>query len=106
MRRSIVYSDPLNDDFAINGIKKKPLPENYRYLPKGAARRGAAFVLHHFVAVPIVFACQKLCYREHIVNRRALKPYLSDGVFCTATIPAARAMLSARALPHFRADRI
>lgn len=81
MRRSIVYSDPLNDDFANNGIKKKPLPENYRYLPKGAAGRGAAFVLHHFVAVPIVFACQKLCYREHIVNRRALKPYLSDGVF-------------------------
>ena len=81
MRRSIYYRDPLNDDFASHSIKKKPLPEDYRYLPQSPAERAADFMLYHAVAVPLVFLLQKICYGERIVNRQALKPYLNSGCF-------------------------
>lgn len=81
MKKVFYYTDLLEDDFAGNDIQRQPLPEDFSYRIEGALQRGAAFFLHHFIATPIVFAVQKLYYREKIVNRRCIRPYLGEGVY-------------------------
>ena len=79
--KTIYYSDPLHDDFANNGIKSKPLTENYKYIPGNPLRRSFDFLFYHCIAVPIVFVYQKVRFREKIVNRSALLPYLLSGFY-------------------------
>lgn len=81
MKKVFYYTDLLEDDFAGNDIQRQPLPEDFSYRIEGPLQRGAAFFLHHFIATPIVFAVQKLYYREKIVNRRCIRPYLGEGVY-------------------------
>ena len=81
MRRTIYYKDMLNDDFADNGIKRKKLPRDYQYISKDPLRKTADFMLHHFVATPIAYIFQKVVYREKIVNRKVLQPYLINGFY-------------------------
>ncbi len=79
--KTIYYSDPLHDDFANNGIKSKSLPKNYKYIRKNPVRRSFDFLLHHCVAIPVGYVYQKVRFREKIVNRRALMPYLVSGFY-------------------------
>ena len=81
MRHTYYYRDLQQDDFAGNDIVQRPLPHNFQYLVRGSLPRAAAFLLHHMVATPIVFAVQKLYYRERIVNRSCIRPYLRRGVY-------------------------
>ena len=81
MRRTIYYKDMLNDDFSDNGIKRKKLPRDYQYISKDPLRKTADFMLHHFVATPIAYIFQKVVYREKIVNRKVLQPYLINGFY-------------------------
>ena len=81
MKRTIYYSDMMNDDFADNGIKRKKLPRDYQYISKDPLRRTADFMLHHFVATPIAYIFQKVVYCEKIVNRKVLQPYLINGFY-------------------------
>ena len=81
MRHTYYYRDLQQDDFAGNDIVQRPLPHNFQYLVRGSLPRAAAFLLHHVVATPIVFAVQKLYYRERIVNRSCIRPYLRRGVY-------------------------
>ena len=69
MKRTIYYSDMMNDDFADNGIKRKKLPRDYQYISKDPLRRTADFMLHHFVATPIAYIFQKVVYCEKIARR-------------------------------------
>lgn len=79
--RSFYYSDPLHDDFAGTNISRKPLPEDYEYLPKSRLRRGFAWFLHHIVVTPICFLFLKFRYGQKIVGRKKLKPYKKQGYF-------------------------
>ena len=81
MRHTYYYRVLQQDDFAGNDIVQRPLPHNFQYLVRGSLPRAAAFLLHHVVATPIVFAVQKLYYRERIVNRSCIRPYLRRGVY-------------------------
>lgn len=81
MGRTYYYSDELNDDFAENNIKVKELPADHPYFPKSPIRRAWAFVLHHFIATPLVFVLQKIAYGEKIVGREKLRPYKKTGFY-------------------------
>lgn len=81
MSRTYYYRDELNDDFAENNIKTKPLPENFTYFKKNPLRRAWAFFLYHFIAFPAVFLIQKAAYGEKIVGRKKLKQYKKQGFF-------------------------
>ena len=96
MKRTIYYSDMMNDDFADNGIKRKKLPRDYQYISKDPLRRTADFMLHHFVATPIAYIFQKVVYCEKIVNRKVLQPYLKTASIFTAIIHVLPEMLSLR----------
>ena len=78
--RTIYYSDLLNDDFAGMDIKTVQLPDDYRYFPKTALRRGFAGGLN-FVVSPLAMLLQLTVYGEKIVGRSKLKGYRKDGFF-------------------------
>lgn len=78
--RTIYYSDLLNDDFAGTNIKTVELPDDYRYFPKTAFRRGFACGFYHTV-FPLVWSLQKIVYGEKIIGREKLKPYRKDGFY-------------------------
>ena len=80
-KRTIYYSDPLNDDFAGNNIKTVILPPDYRYFPKTSLRRGFAFFFYHFIATPLVVIMQEIVYGEKIVGRKKIKGYRKDGFY-------------------------
>lgn len=50
-QRYFYYYDEVNDDFANNGIKTKPTPENYDYQPANALH----WLLHVFVYYLVLF---------------------------------------------------
>ena len=79
--KTIYYTDPLHDDFANNGIQSRPLPEDYTYISSDPLRRSVDFLFYHCVAIPLVYVYQKVRFREKIVNRRALFPYLLSGFY-------------------------
>ena len=78
--RTIYYSDPLNDDFAGTDINTVTLPDDYKYFPKTAIRRGFAGGLN-FAISPIILLLQQTVYGEKIVGREKLKGYRKDGFF-------------------------
>ena len=79
--RTYYYSDPVNDDFAGTDIKTVELPADYRYFPKTWLRHGAAFVLYHIIATPLVTVMQKIVYGEKIIGRGKLKGYRKEGFY-------------------------
>jgi hypothetical protein len=81
MRKTYYYKDPLNDDFADTNIATQRLPSDYKYISHDPLKGVWDFLLHHFVATPLGFLYQKVIYREQIVNRKVLIPYLLSGCF-------------------------
>lgn len=73
MRKEYYYSDPLNDDFANNNIKTRPLSESYVYERGGAPWRFLHRLIYSGIARPVVFAALKTVWRQRFVNRKALK---------------------------------
>ena len=78
--RTVYYSDLLNDDFAGTNINTAELPDDYRYFPKTALRRGFAGGLN-FAVSPLVLLLQKTVYGEKVVGREKLKGYRKDGFY-------------------------
>lgn len=75
--RTIYYSDELNDDFDEVGLKRPPVPKNYRYLRKFHV---SSWLAYYFFARPIMglwcfFAGIKVKGKEH------LKPLRKKGYF-------------------------
>ena len=55
-KKTVFYSDPLNDDFAAtNGkIKKREVDEHYRYRHKGILYGLSEFAVYRCIATPLV----------------------------------------------------
>ena len=43
-KKIVYYKDPLNDEFSGTKIKRKPLPEHYKYVHKNIFYRAFALV--------------------------------------------------------------
>ena len=80
-RRTIYYTDELNDDFAGTNIVTKETPADYRYVRKNPLWHAAAFLLYHVVARPFAFAWAKLRYGLRVVGREKLRAARGKGVF-------------------------
>lgn len=94
----IYYRDEINDDFAGNNIKTKPLPDKYDYSHKNVIWRFFAFILYYFIAFPLVSLYNLIRHGERIKNRKILKPYKRNGYFIYGnhTMIAADAFTSPR----------
>ncbi len=79
--KTIYYSDELKDDFAFTqGIKAKPLPENYKWIHKGFLWKFFSAILYYFIAYPLIKIINRFYYGLKIKNRRIIKK-LRSGCF-------------------------
>lgn len=77
----VYYSDELNDEFAGDNIKAKPIDENYKYLHKSPFKLLTHLFWYRMVAYPLAIIYMKLKYHHKVVNRRALKQCKKTGYF-------------------------
>ncbi|MBQ8159743.1 MAG: hypothetical protein IJ083_03235 [Clostridia bacterium] len=77
-RKTVVYHDPLKDDFARTVFHAEGLPENFRYIHDRRSWRAFATVLW-CVALPLVFIINYGFYGMRVKNRKALKKVKREG---------------------------
>lgn len=80
-QRTVVYHDPLNDDFAGTNISHKPLPHNYRYLVRFPLMRGLSFLLYWGFAKPLLFLTGKLIFGVKVKGKKNVKRIRHKGYF-------------------------
>lgn len=76
--RIIYYNDELNDDFGELGLSRPPLPENYKYIRKGAGRFFSAmvyFIVRHILRIYCFFAGVR------VKGKKKLKVLKKQGYF-------------------------
>ena len=54
-KKTIYYHDLQNDEFSGTKIKRRPLPENYKYYRKNPFYRAFAWFLYYLIAFPIIY---------------------------------------------------
>ncbi len=80
-RKTIVYEDLLQDDFAGTHIRQKKVDQNFPYVRTGWIWRVCSWLLYYFVAIPIVFVISKLYLGLTFENRKALRALSDSGYF-------------------------
>jgi len=78
--RVIYYYDELNDDFGGTGISARRIGGDFPFVHDSLPWRICAFILYYLVALPIVFAVNRVWYGVRIKNRHVLKN-LKNGFF-------------------------
>lgn len=95
-KKTIYYTDELNDEFASDGLEPIKIDENWIYVHKGWFKRFTRFFWYRIVAFPIAFVYLKCKYHLKIVNRKVIKQVGRTGFFmygnhthnmCDALIP-------------------
>lgn len=81
-KKTVLYNDPLNDDFAAtNGkIKKRAVDESYRYSRREIFYNLLEFAVYRCIATPLVLLYMRLAFGLKIENRCAVKE-LRDAYF-------------------------
>ena len=77
------YNDELNDDFAEDKDKIKPIKidENYKYIHKNLLWNITAIILYRIIFSIPVYIHTKIKYKFEIVNKEALKKEKKNGYF-------------------------
>ena len=78
-KKVVYYSDPLNDDFAGNSLKAKPLPKNFSYSRNSVIFKIFRFFIYYVVAK---FILHIICFFTgvKIIGKEKIKD-LKDGYF-------------------------
>lgn len=80
-RKTIYYTDELNDEFSTAVITPKPIDGHYKYIYKGVWKRFTHFFWYRIVATPIAYLYLKLYFGHKIVNKKVLKEAKATGWF-------------------------
>ena len=83
-RKTIYYSDPLNDDFAGNSIATKNLPKDFKYIHRNPLWVFFEFIIYNLIVRPLVSLWIKLKYHQHFVGRKKLRQFRKTGYFVYA----------------------
>ena len=78
------YRDPLNDDFALNGIEPKPLPENFKYVRRNPFYKIGEFFMYFIIAKPIVWLINKIGFGQRFKNHLTVSKRKLKGAFIYA----------------------
>ena len=71
-KKTIYYSDPVNDDFAGTRIKHKAIDENYNFVPKNFFYTLMTHIVRG-LAYPVIFFIDCILHGTTFKNRKALK---------------------------------
>jgi glycosyltransferase involved in cell wall biosynthesis/1-acyl-sn-glycerol-3-phosphate acyltransferase len=80
-KRTVYYSDELNDDFAGTKIATKVPDSSFRYRHRSPLWNLTAFLLYRFIAVPFAWFFCRIGFGMRIVNRQILRPYRKTGYY-------------------------
>lgn len=80
-KKTIYYSDELNDDFANNNIDQKKLPDDFKYVHKSVFYKVVCFIVYRIIVTPLVSLYVKIKYHQSFKNKRVLKGVGSQGYF-------------------------
>lgn len=81
-KKVVYYSDLLNDDFADNGFKSKPLPEKYKHVRRNPLYRFCSAFVYYVIAFPLIWIFAKLVFGFKVVGKKKLKKaHLKGGYF-------------------------
>ena len=72
-KKTVYYSDPLNDDFAGTKISRKKVDGDFPFVRSGFLWRIFSSFLYYLVAVPVVWVYTRLVMGMKIKNRRVLR---------------------------------
>lgn len=82
-KKTIYYSDELNDEFSIPKIKARVIDENYKY-EHNFIWNFCSYVLQNFLSMPIKVLYQKIRFRLKYVGKEKLKKCKNQGYFIYA----------------------
>ena len=77
------YRDPVNDDFALNGIVAKKIKSNFKYNPKNPFYRFFAFIFYHLTKV-VVRIINKIAFGQRFKNHLTVPKKELKGAFIYA----------------------
>ena len=80
-QRVIYYKDELNDDFANNNIKTKPLGKKFKYIHTNLFFRMFEFTLYYVIASPLIFVLQKVVSHQKFIDKNKIRQVKKDGYF-------------------------
>lgn len=80
----IYYKDELNDEFAGDSIKPRPIDENYWYGNSSFFFMTMRLFWYRIFAFPIAWLFLKIKYHHKIINRKAIRAYKGKPVFVYA----------------------
>ncbi len=83
-KKKYYYKDELNDDFALNGIKAKPISQKFKYIHKSPIYKFFEFNLYFIIAKPLVKLLNKIKYKQKFVNALTVKKNELNGCFIYA----------------------
>ncbi len=79
--RVITYNDPLNEDYACNGIKHYKLKEGFMYVHTNKIWRLTAHILYTTIGKPLVYIGGKIFRGIKVKNKHVLKSIRKKGYF-------------------------
>ena len=82
-KRTIYYSDELNDEFSIPKIKARKIDERYKY-EHNILWDCCSYIIQNFISMPIKVLYQKIRFRLKYVGKEKLKKYKKQGYFVYA----------------------
>ncbi|MDR0934872.1 MAG: hypothetical protein LBM03_01020 [Erysipelotrichaceae bacterium] len=95
-RKVIYYGDETKElevEYPGLGVKRKPIPKNFKYVSKNPFYIFITFIVYQIIARPVVWLIMKFGYAYKIKNRKALKQVKKSGYYIygnhTATMPDA-----------------
>ncbi len=81
-KKTVYYSDELNDDFAGVGERRKiEIGEDFPYVRKNIFYRFSAFIVYRVFVTPFAFLFCKLKFGMKIVGKEKYKPFKKEGVY-------------------------
>ncbi len=81
-KKTVYYSDELNDDFAGVGEKRKvEVGEDFPYVRKNIFYNIAAFIVYRIFVTPFAFLFCKFKFGIKIIGKEKLKPYKKSGFY-------------------------
>lgn len=81
MKKTIYYTDELNDEFSTAQITPKKIDENYIYIHSSFFKKITHFFWYRLIATPLAYLYLKIKFHHKIVNRNILKKAKKDGYY-------------------------
>lgn len=81
IKKTVYYEDLLRDDFANNGIRHKPLPENFKFVHKDPISGILSFLVYRLIALPVLWIVGKISKGVIVKGKKNLKSLRHKPVF-------------------------